>query len=152
MSKVHGKRKDGREDSRGGASKLSSSSTGNNKTEFERTGHAKSVQQFESSTQLNPTQPTQIHIFENANRPMQEKPKTPLITEISPQISEINQLLRKPYRSPKEHWQLLRTTRKLLKDASIDEMFNDNRPFVEISIKGENIRGLLDSGASISCL
>lgn len=85
---------------------------------------------------------------------MQRKPNTLLIKELSPQISEINRLVRKTHRSPKEHWQLLRTTRKLLKDARIDEMFNDqdNRPFVEISIKGENIRGLLDSGASISCL
>lgn len=70
------------------------------------------------------------------------------------QINEFTRIINKRRRSPRDYWQSVRTSRKLLKEARIAEVNNDAdvRPYVDVRIKGNTIRGLLDSGASISCV
>lgn len=58
------------------------------------------------------------------------------------------------HRSPIEHWKMVRRSKKMVKQAVIEEIVNDHdaRPFIEIKLEGIEISGLLDSGASISCV
>lgn len=74
--------------------------------------------------------------------------------QVPSQIMEFSLLLKRHRRTPKEHWMMVRTSKCLLKHAVIEELLNesDKRPFVNVSINGLEIRGLLDSGAGISCL
>lgn len=67
---------------------------------------------------------------------------------------ELVRLLTKYRRSPKEHWKMVRTSKQLVKHAVLEEIKDDSdiRPFVNIDIQGSEVRGLLDSGASVSCL
>lgn len=69
-------------------------------------------------------------------------------------IAELTKLLCKSHRNPKDHWRVVRTSKWQLKKASIAELSDssDVRPHAVININGEEINGLLDSGASISCL
>lgn len=74
--------------------------------------------------------------------------------ELTPRVHELTTLLSKKHRLPKEHWRIVRTSKSQLKVAEIAEVFNENdiRPRATIQIHNENVRGLLDSGATISCL
>lgn len=71
-----------------------------------------------------------------------------------PRITELTSLLNKPRRTPIEHWRVIRTSKLQLKKATIAEIedINDARPHANVQIMNKEIRGLLDSGASISCL
>lgn len=74
--------------------------------------------------------------------------------ELSSRINELNVLLSKPRRTPIEHWRVVRTSKAQLKHAQISELIDDLdvRPHAIVKIKNVEVRGLLDSGASISCL
>lgn len=73
---------------------------------------------------------------------------------VSYQIMELARLLDKKRKNPIEHWRAKRMSKKLVKAAKIEEIesSNDIRPHLVVTISGEEVRGLLDSGASISCL
>lgn len=70
------------------------------------------------------------------------------------EINELDYIIKKRRKIPKEHWKSVRMSRKLLKESRIEEIVNNNdpRPYTDIEVNGQKIRGLLDSGASISCL
>lgn len=62
--------------------------------------------------------------------------------------------MEKHHRTPKEHWRVIRTSKLQLRNTRISEVDDgeDNRPHAVVDINGQAVRGLLDSGASISCL
>lgn len=70
------------------------------------------------------------------------------------EINELRHIIGKRRRIPKEHWQAVRTSRKLLQKACIEEVVDDKdvRPYADVLINGHAMRGLLDSGATISCI
>lgn len=81
-------------------------------------------------------------------------PTTSQARGVAQHIMELTRLLNRHHRSPREHWKVVRTSKHLLKEATIEEIFNDNdpRPHVNVEINTGQVRGLLDSGATISCI
>lgn len=69
-------------------------------------------------------------------------------------ISELLRLSNKKRRSYNEHWRLVKLRRRMLKNATVCSIGPDGdpRPHATVRINGVEMVGLLDSGASISCL
>lgn len=58
-------------------------------------------------------------------------------------------------KTPVEYWRLIRATKKLMKQTRILEEIGkveDQRPHATVEINGVEVKGLLDSGASVSCI
>lgn len=56
--------------------------------------------------------------------------------------------------TPVQYWRSIKISKRLVKSAKISEIFSgeDRRPHANIQINNETVTGLLDSGATISCL
>lgn len=63
-------------------------------------------------------------------------------------------LIPRPNKSANQYWKSVRLSKRLLKLSEISELTNekDPRPHATVTIGDHSITGLLDSGASISCL
>lgn len=72
---------------------------------------------------------------------------------LSQQIIGVYKTIKKRRKKPNEHWKSIRASKQIIKGAILSEIQdeNDKRPFAEIQINGVKVRGLLDSGASLSC-
>lgn len=72
----------------------------------------------------------------------------------SAEIGELSHLINKRRKRPAEYWRTIRLSRQVLKLANIAEVTttDDPRPYVSVEINGNEIRGLLDSGSTISCM
>lgn len=73
---------------------------------------------------------------------------------VAPQVLELTRLLAKRRKTPVEYWRTNRLSQGFVKRAMIDEVFSgeDLRPHAKVEINGVEVTGLLDSGATISCL
>lgn len=69
-------------------------------------------------------------------------------------ISELSQIIERSRKNPAEYWKSVRLSKKIVRAASISEVSgsDDLRPHAEVSINGHKLTGLMDTGASISCL
>lgn len=74
--------------------------------------------------------------------------------KMTQQVVELSRLLAKRRKTPVEYWRSVKASKQVVRHAMISEMERDTdrRPHATIKINGEAVRGLLDSGASISCL
>lgn len=70
------------------------------------------------------------------------------------QILELMALQSQHRQKTKNYWRIGRATKKILKTARIASVENgfDARPHLNVTINGASVRGLLDSGANISCV
>lgn len=75
-------------------------------------------------------------------------------SEMVLQIQNFSLLISKRRKTPKEYWNSIKASKKLTRCARIAEVQTcvDQRPRVTLNINGVDLIGLLDSGASISCL
>lgn len=73
---------------------------------------------------------------------------------VAPQVMELSRLMVKRRKTPVEYWRAVKMSKQLVKRAVISEVEigPDRRPHATVQINGVAITGLLDSGASISCL
>lgn len=76
------------------------------------------------------------------------------MAEANNYVSVLSNLLYIYKRNGSDYWKSVRLSKRALKSSSIAEVCfgGDHRPHLEVIIGGKRIVGLLDSGASISCL
>lgn len=69
-------------------------------------------------------------------------------------MEELYALLPIPRGMPHLYWKAAKLTKRALKNAAVHELNTtvDERPFAHVNINNIELRGLLDSGATISCL
>lgn len=75
-------------------------------------------------------------------------------SRIESQLAELSHLMSHRRKSPKQYWRSVRISQRLIRKAKVEEfqIGEDPRPHAKVVINNIEITGLLDSGASISCL
>lgn len=78
----------------------------------------------------------------------------PINNMVAGQVAELNSLINIPHPNPVQYWRAVKLSKRVVKGAKIAEVASeaDLRPHVNVIINGQQVNGLLDSGASISCL
>lgn len=73
---------------------------------------------------------------------------------MAPHVFELADILPRRRRTPAAYWRSVKASRKLVKQATLADVTNklNRRPHAKVVINGEEVAGLFDSGASISCL
>lgn len=157
---MFGKRKEGRKDG-GRASKLLSSSTNiDNQPEYANAATSQSICPAVCGEEaiVQPISTTQKYTPEPDFKPFNPVPVSLQPNTIPPKaatlVMKLTQLLNKRRRNPKEHWRIVRSSKKCVNIAKIEEVLRieDIRPFIEVNINNTAVNGLLNIGASISCL
>lgn len=73
---------------------------------------------------------------------------------VASMVHKLAKLIAIKHKTPAQHWRTVRHSKQIIRQAHIAEVTNgeDARPHVTVKINDAELRGLLDSGASISCL
>lgn len=155
MSEMFGKRQKGREEAGDDNSEYIDSSPIYSEKDTEHTTDHKSIQHTANFSKIKPFVSSFIpSIASKSSHSSIQISGCSTPTEVSPKIKELTRIIIKHRKAPQEHWKAVRTSKKLLKETRIAEFSDDQdiRPYAKIQINGNYLHGLLDSGASISCL